>query len=65
MEERDNWTINKAVQLAHKSLFDHLVAGNKDHPLAASPQAENWSILLGKLHLKISYFSRGETCKNI
>lgn len=52
VEERDDRPFDKAVQLVNKGFFDHLVSRNKHHPLAASPQAEHWTILLSKLHSK-------------
>ena len=55
MEERHNRSINEAVQLVHKSLFDHLVSWNKHHPFAASPQAEHRTVLLSKLHFKTNW----------
>lgn len=55
VKERDDRSIHEAVQLINKSLFDHLVSWDKHHPLAASPQAEHWTVLLGKLHSKTDY----------
>lgn len=49
MEEWDNRPVDKRVLLVNEGLFDHLVPRNKYHPVAASPQAEHWAILLGKL----------------
>lgn len=49
MEEWDNRPVDKGVLLVNEGLFDHLVARNIHHPLAASPQAEHWAILLSKL----------------
>lgn len=60
MEERNNRSINKAVQLVDKSLFDHLVSWNKHHPLTAFPQAKHRAVLLSELYSKTNDFSRGE-----
>lgn len=49
MEEWDNRTVDKTVELVNESLFNHLVAGNIHHPLTASPQAEHRAKLLRKL----------------
>lgn len=52
MEEGDDRSIGKAVQLGDESLSDHLVSWNKHHPLTAPPQAEHRAVLLLKLHAK-------------
>lgn len=41
MEERDDRAVLKGIQLAHESLFDHLVSSDEHHPLAAPPQTEH------------------------
>lgn len=54
MEKRDDWSINKAVQLADKSLFDHFISCDKHLPLTAPPQTEHGAVLLSQLHLEIN-----------
>lgn len=49
MEERKNWSINKAIQLINKSLFDHLVSCNVHHPLTASLHTEHRTVCLSQL----------------
>lgn len=50
MEERDDWSLHKGIQLVDKSVFDHLVSCDVHHPLVAPPQTEHWTILLRQLH---------------
>lgn len=53
MEERDDRSILKGIQLAHQSFFDHLVSIDKHCPCVSPPQTEHWTILLRQLHSEL------------
>lgn len=50
MEEWDDRSILKGIQLVHQSFFDHLVSINEHRPRVSPPQTEHWTILLRQLH---------------
>lgn len=53
MEERDDRSILKGIQLVHQSFFDHLVSSDEHRPCVSPPQTEHWTILLRQLHSEL------------